>query len=162
MAEEFQLTEEMKAAIGVESKPWPYEVTTTSVRAFARGVGYTDRIYYDEDFAKSQGFRSLPMPPTLVATPVFDPEQSDHRFSGPRGVLPHYENPFKRLLDGGTETEYFDTICAGDKLTATSKITDMRSRPGQLGTMLFTTTETTFRNGEGKVVAIQRGTSITY
>ena len=47
MAEEIEITEEMRAVIGVESTPWTYEVTTTSVRAFARGVGYTDLVYFD-------------------------------------------------------------------------------------------------------------------
>ena len=39
MAENFELTDTLKASIGQTSEPWTYEVTTTSVRAFARGVG---------------------------------------------------------------------------------------------------------------------------
>ena len=38
MAEEFEITEEMRSLIGKESPPWTYELTTTSVRGFARGV----------------------------------------------------------------------------------------------------------------------------
>src|SRR5438105_1142576 len=55
MAAEFELTDEMRAVIGVESKPWPVEVTTTSIRAFARGVGYTDLRYYDVGEAQAAG-----------------------------------------------------------------------------------------------------------
>ena len=39
MAEQFELTDEMRSVIGVESEAWPVEITTTSIRAFARGVG---------------------------------------------------------------------------------------------------------------------------
>ena len=44
MAEKFEITTEMEAAIGVESAPWHYEVTTTSVRGFARGVGSRSKL----------------------------------------------------------------------------------------------------------------------
>ena len=65
MAKEFEITDEMRAQIGSESPPWIHEVTTTSVRAFARGVGYTDPVYFDVDVARKAGYRSLPAPPTL-------------------------------------------------------------------------------------------------
>jgi hypothetical protein len=55
----------------------------------------------------------------------------------------------------------FDTICAGDTLTATSKIAALDERKGSLGMMLITTTETTYRR-DGRVVAIARGTGIAY
>src|SRR4051794_18882587 len=66
MAKEFELTDEMRAQIGRASPPWSAEVTTTSVRAFARGVGYTDRVYFDIEAAKQAGYRSLPAPPTYL------------------------------------------------------------------------------------------------
>ena len=58
MAEQFEITDEMREAIGVESPPWIYEVTTTSVRAFARGVGYTDPVYFDVEAAQKAGYSS--------------------------------------------------------------------------------------------------------
>ena len=60
MAEEFEITEEMRKQIGKESPPWTYELTTTSVRAFARGVGYTDPVYFDVEAARAAGYRNLP------------------------------------------------------------------------------------------------------
>ena len=39
MAKEFEITDAMRTLIGIESEPWTHEVTTTSVRGFARGVG---------------------------------------------------------------------------------------------------------------------------
>ncbi len=70
--------------------------------------------------------------------------------------------PLKRILNGGNEFEYYDTICAGDVLTMTEKITDIKERPGSRGAMLITTREQTYRNQNGQVVAVARGTTINY
>jgi len=163
MAEEFEITEEMRSLIGKESPPWTYELTTTSVRGFARGVGYTDPVYFDVDAAKAAGYRSLPAPPTYLGTPVFIPGESSDTFSGPIHGAPRVEHGLKGLLDGGTETEYFGDLCAGDTLTVVSKLAGLDVRESRsLGKMLISTTETTYTNQNGKVVAIQRGQAIFY
>ena len=165
MAEgDWQITDEMRAQIGRESEPWTYEVTTTSVRMYARGVGSEDSIHYDVDFAKSQGFRSIVAPLGYIGTPVYLPGRNDPTFGFPRrGGTPSLNMPFKRLLDGGTETEYFDVICAGDVLEETSHLADLQLRDGSLGRMLFITNEAVYKNKEtGQVVAKQRLTSIHY
>ena len=59
--------------------------------------------------------------------------------------------------------EYFDEdICAGDVLTGMTKIANIFEREGSMGPMLFILTETTYRNQQGKVVAVMRGTGIQY
>ena len=164
MAKEFELTDEMRAAIGSESPAWTYEVTTTSVRAFARGVGYTDPVYYDVDVARKAGYRSLPAPPSYMGTPVFIPGRSSDTFSGPTEGQPAIKHGLPGLLDGGTETEYFDQICAGDTLVVVSKVVGLDIRESKsLGKMLITTNETTYTNRDtGKLVARQRGQAIFY
>ena len=164
MAEQFEITEEMRAQVGKESPAWEYEVTTTSVRGFARGVGYTDPVYYDVEAAKKAGYRSLPCPPTYLGTPVFIPGRSSDTFSGPTEGQPRVDHGLPGLLDGGTETEYFDVICAGDTLLVSSKVVDLTVRESRsLGKMLITTTQTTYRNKEtNKVVAEQRAQAIFY
>ncbi len=163
MAENFEITDDMKAQIGWESKPWDYEVTTTSVRAFARGVGYTDPVYFDVQAAKDAGYRDLPAPPTYLGTAVFIPGQSEDTFSFPPDSMPSVNHGLPGLLDGGTETEYLDTICAGDTLTCVTKLADLFTKESKgLGVMLITASESTFKNQEGKVVAIQRSQIIFY
>ena len=166
MAEESIITDEMRKVIGVESEPWTLEVDKLQIRMFARSVGYTDPLFYDEEFAKSKGHRTLPAPPHYLGTPIFNPATSDPTFGQTRGSgagpgggrVPHN---LKRVLNGGTEIEYFDTIYAGDVLTASSKVSDLAERQGSIGTMLITTTETTYKRGD-QVVAISRGTGINY
>ena len=164
MAESFEITEEMRAAIGVESDPWQYEITTTSVRSFARGVGYEDVVYYDVEAARAAGYDSLPAPPTYLGTPVYIPGQSDPTFSGPRGGGgPRLQHGLRNVLDGGTETTYERVPVAGDVLTARSKLVDLQTRDSKaLGTMLITTSEATYTDQSGAVVARQRSQAIFY
>jgi hypothetical protein len=151
------ITDEMRAVIGQESEPQTVEVDRTAVRMFARGVGHTDPVHYDVEVARRRGYRDLPCPPAFLGTPVFNPSQP------PRTAYVSFKSPFKRVLNGGTEVEYFDEdICAGDVLTSTSKIADLSERQGSLGPMLIIRFETTYRNQKGKVVAILRGTGIQY
>jgi hypothetical protein len=168
MAEEQQsvITDEMRAAIGVESEPWTVEVEKTGVRMFARAVGYRDPIFYDEAAARAKGYRSLPCPPHFLGTAVFIPSESDATFGAPRRRGRNFNIPYKRALNGGTDIEYMtegpaDAICAGDVLQATSRIASFTERTGSLGPMLITVNETVYRR-DGKIVAIARGTGIAY
>ncbi|MBI3770544.1 MAG: MaoC family dehydratase N-terminal domain-containing protein [Deltaproteobacteria bacterium] len=164
MAEHFEITDAMRALIGKETPPWTYEVTTTSVRAFARGVGYTDPVYFDVEAARRAGYRNLPAPPTYLGTPVFIPGSSSDTFSTPTAGVPRLDHGLPGLLDGGVETEYLADICAGDALTAVTRLRDLQTRASKaLGTMLIATVETTFTNAAtGAVVAVQRGQAIYY
>jgi hypothetical protein len=157
----FEITDEMRAQYGVDSAPWTYEVTTTSVRMYARGIGSEDPIHYDVEFAKAQGFRSIVAPLGYIGTPVYLPGKNDPTFGFPRREGgPRLNIPFRGLLDGGTETEYFDYICAGDVLAETSHLADLKYR--ETGKpMLFVTNESVYTNvATGQVVCKQRLTSI--
>lgn len=153
--QESVITDEMRAQIGKESAPTTYQVDRTTIRLFARAVGYDDPLYYDEDFAKSKGHRALPAPPGCFGYPIFDPRKAADLGPG------RPQTRLTRVLNGGTEYEYFDTIYAGDTLVATGRITDIYERTGGMGLMLFTLREQVFKR-DGKVVLISRGTGINY
>jgi acyl dehydratase len=153
------ITDEMRAHVGKESEPYTLEVDKTSIRMFARAVGHTDPIFYDEAAAKAAGYRSLVAPPGYLGTPIFNPNAAARRG---RDIGPQPSRPLNRILNGGTEIEYFDDICAGDVLTATSHVASYEEREGSIGQMLITTTKTVYRNQDGKVVAIMTGTGIRY
>jgi N-terminal half of MaoC dehydratase len=155
--QESVITDEMRARIGVESDPTPYEVDNTGCRQFARAVGYTDPIFYDEVAAKAKGYRGIVAPPGFLGHPVYDPAKP------PRGPESSgMKIPYKRVLNGGTDIEYFADVCAGDRLTATTKLSGLTEREGKMGPMLIVETETAYHNDEGETVAIQRGTAIRY
>ena len=158
------ITDEMRAEIGKESAPWTCEVDKTAIRMFARSVGHTDPIYYDEAAAKAAGYRGLVAPPGYLGTPVFSPSSAGDPFGGGgrRGPGPQPSRPLRRVLNGGTEIEYLDDICAGDVLTATSHLAELEERMGSIGEMLISTNKTVYKNQAGKVVAISTGTGIRY
>lgn len=151
------ITDQMRAAIGKESDPVLFEVDNTGCRQFARSVGYTDPVFYDEAAAKAKGYRGVVAAPGFLGHPVTTPGQQP-RTPGGFGL----DIPFKRVLNGGTDIEYFDDVCAGDKLTAITKLADIGEREGRVGPMLILNTETTYKNQVGKTVAISRGTAIRY
>lgn len=157
MAENFEITSEMKAKVGKESPPWMFEVTTTGVRAFARGVGITDPVYYDEAAAKNAGYPNLPAPLTYSGTPVFIPGQSDDTFSMPLSGDLTVEHGLPNAMDGGKETEYLEQVCAGDTLTCVAKLESLDLKvTGSGNQMLVTTIQFTYTNQHGKVAVIEK------
>ncbi len=55
MADDSVITDEMKAADGVESEPSVYEIERSSIRRWAEAIGDTNPLYRDEEYAKSKG-----------------------------------------------------------------------------------------------------------
>jgi len=152
------ITTDMQAAIGRESPPVTHELDRHACRMFARAVGYTNPIYFDEDAARAAGYRDIPAPPGFLGHPVFNPG----RASVPGYASLRFDTPLKRILNVGTDIEYLADVCAGDVLTATTKLTGFTERVGSVGPMLITSRETTYTNQEGRVVARMRGSAIQY
>jgi hypothetical protein len=160
------ITDDMRAAIEVEGPPTVMDVEKTNCRMFARSVGHTDAIFYDEAAARARGYRSIVAPPGFLGTPAFSPRAAAGAPAEMGGR--NFAVPYKRILNGGTDYEYFpdapdgDSICAGDTITARTKIAGFEEATGSLGPMLITRRETTYTNQHGKVVAKMYGALIQY
>jgi len=164
VTEESLITDGMRAAIGKEGEPQTIEVDKTAIRWFARAVGHTDLVYYDEAYAKSKGHRSIVCPPGFLGHAIHTPlNPSDTIGNSLRRppALPGLE--IRRIVNGGTEFEYYDEdICAGDVMKSVTKLADLQEKTGTLGKMLFLSTETHLYNPQGKLVATERDTGIVY
>jgi hypothetical protein len=160
------LTDEMRASIGREGPPVRHEVDKTGIRMFARAVGHTDLIFYDEEYAKSRGYRSLVAPPGYLGTAVFSPRGGGGGgMAAMAAMMGAGGGRRMRVLNGGTEYEYTgEPICAGDVLTSVSKTVSMDETfsQGLKTNMLITRRESTYTNQDGKVVARMYGTTIQY
>lgn len=164
MAENFEITDEMRAVIGVMSEPSPVELTTTSIRAFARGVGYTDPVYFDAEAARAAGYASLPAPPTYLGTAPWVPGKNDPMF-GMRldSKEPTLQHGLAGLLDGGAETFYDRVPVAGETLTVSGGVVGLETkRTGSLGVMLVVTSEAVYRDEAGEIVARTRSNVLFY
>ena len=145
------LTEEMRQrAIGLKGTPVVFEVEKGHIRKFAEAIEDPNPLWNDEVVAGKSRYGGLIAPPTFLrATEVPVPE------------FP-FDVPYQRLLDGGSEWEYFQPVRPGDVITAVAEVADLSEREGKLGTMLFVTLSITYANQSGQVVAVQRSTLIRY
>lgn len=145
------LTAEMREqAIGVQSNPLTMEVEKGAIMKFAEAIGDNNPLWTDEVLARKSKYGGLITPPTFLRS-----------IRNERPELP-FDLPFTRLLDGGSDWEYFQPVRVGDHITATSQITDLQERSGRMGLMIIMTNLITYFNQFKEVVATQTNTSIRY
>ena len=130
----------MSKDLGKSTTPVTYDVEKGHVKRFAEAIGDGNHLW-----------RGVTVPPTF--TRAFIPSDEDE--SQPR-------DPDERVLDGGSEYEYFEAIKPGDQITVVSKIADVFKKTGRLGTMTFQVKEVSFTNQDGKLVATRKDTGIYY
>ena len=143
----FTLTDEMREqSIGVESEPVSMVIEQGHIARFAEAIG-DDNPAYTTGTAETGG---------IIAPPTF--------LRAMRGIRPElpFEAPFHRLLDGGSDWEYFEHVRPGDTITAVGRVENILERNGSIGQMLIATIKITYRNQTGAVVATQTSTSIRY
>ena len=145
------LTEDMRQqAIGVESAPSTTEVEMGAIRKFAEAIEDTNPLWNNEWEARHTRHGGLVTPPTFLRS-----------MKTLRAELP-FEMPFDRVLDGGSEWEYFEAVLPGDHITTIDRVEDMREHTGRMGLMVITTAKITYRNQFDAVVATQTSTVIHY
>ncbi len=145
------LTEEMRQqAIGQKSAPRTADVEKGAIIKFAEAIEDDNPVFNDDQAAQKSRYGGLIAPPTFLRSVGVD-----------RPTYP-FDLPFNRLLDGGSDWEYFHPIRAGDKITAVSEITDINERTGRMGLMIITSIVVTYSNQDGQVAATQTSTSIRY
>ena len=151
MTEHSLITAAMRARIGIESPPYTFEVEKGDINRYAQAIGDTNPLFVDERRARATQLGGIVAPPTYVIVM--------------RRLEIEAAPPFRPLpnsLDGGSEWHYLQPIRAGDRITATSKITDIYERDGSIGRMVFVVTEITYRNQFDEVVVVQRDTAICF
>ena len=145
------LTEEMRQqAIGQKSAPRTIDVEKGAIIKFAAAIEDDNPVFSDEVAARDSRYGGLIAPPTFLRSVGVD-----------RPAFP-YDMPFNRMLDGGSDWEYFYPVRAGDRITAISEIADVNERTGRMGLMIITTIVVTYRNQFDQVAATQTSTSIRY
>ena len=145
------ITEDIRnRSIGTESPPVTLEVEKGAIARFSEAIEDTNPLYTDEVAARRSRYGGI------IATPAFLRNLRTERLELP------FEEQLQRVLDGGSEWEYFEPVRVGDRITAINRVTDVSERPGRLGTMVFVATVTTYTNQLDQVVATQKSTLIRY
>ena len=122
------------------------------IKKFAESIGDPNPLWQDEEYARKTKYGGITAPPQIFCTAML---------SG-SSTFPEVPFPFKRMLDGGGEWEFFLPLRPGDVITSTTKFANVSEREGKLGIMVFMVFETTHKNQRGEIVAKSRGTLISY
>ena len=94
------LTEEMRQmAIGVEGLAVVYQVEAGAIIKFAQAIEDDNPNFNDESAARRSQYGGLVAPPTFL------------RSAGASRPETPFDVPFSRLLDGGSDWEYFEVVC---------------------------------------------------
>ena len=131
--------------VGKEGPPSTVHVDKSRIRQFAKSVGLTDPVYYDEAAAKAAGYPSLIAPPTLPIAIGQDNEPGG-------GSMPAVKYDVRKLLHKGTEIIYDRPIFAGDVLTSKGMLKSIATREGKNGVRTIYTMESAFYDQQGKRV----------
>jgi acyl dehydratase len=140
-----------KSFIGHEFPSFTVDVEKGRLRFFAKAIGETNPIYIDESAAVKAGYRALPAPPTIPFSLDMD---------GPEllPVIRVLQLDIARVLHGSQEFEYHAPICAGDRITVASRISDIFDKKG--GALEFVVMESSYSNQDGDLVATARNTLV--
>ena len=145
------LTEEMRQqVIGQKSAPSTTDIEKGAIIKFAQAIEDDNPVFNDDMAARDSRYGGLIAPPTFLRSVGVD-----------RPAYP-FDMPFNRLLDGGSEWEYFHPVRAGDRITAVAEIADINERTGRMGLMIITSVVVTYRNQFDQVAATQTSPSIRY
>ena len=146
-----------------------------TLRRFVQAIMDNDPVYYDEEYAKAGKFEGLTAPPLYpvhafrlpAETPdPLDAVSRDRDADGTAGImgvafgLPPIESPYRRLLNGGNEIEFFRSLRVGERVVAKPKYVDVTLKQGKSGHMLLVAIETRFTTESGEPLLINRQTLI--
>src|SRR6266540_1671938 len=105
--------------IGWEHPPITSVVERGRLRSFAKAIGETDRVYFDEEAARRAGYRDIPAPPTYA----FCLEMMDA--ADPFMLVNEMGIPIAAILHGEQSFTYHAPICAGDRVTWAGRVSDI-------------------------------------
>ena len=127
----------------------PYLVGREKVREFARAVLATAALHHDPEAARAAGFADVVAPPTF---PIVVAEATLQQLL----AEPDAGIDFSRVVHGDQRFSYTRPIVAGDELTATLRVTSVKS----LGGNSMITSETSMVDAAGEHVVTSISTLV--
>ncbi|MBI4330948.1 MAG: MaoC family dehydratase N-terminal domain-containing protein [Chloroflexi bacterium] len=145
------LSDDVRAYVGKEVGPGePLTVYQQDVERFARVVGETSPMYFDDEAASRSIFGGRPMPLAYPLTNFASGTERD--FNLPLGA--------KRRLRGGDELIVNQPVLVGDTLRARTRLLDIEEKSGQSSKMAILKYETEYINQREQVCMVVRTTII--
>lgn len=136
-------------AIGKTYPPTVYMVGREKIREYALAVGESDPLHLDVSAARAAGFADLVAPP-MFAVVYCAPAL------GPAILDPDVGIDFARMVHGGQSFEWGPLVVAGDEITTSVAVADIREQDGR-GFYVFESRST---NDRGETVCVGTWTNI--
>ena len=153
-----------KKYIGMETEQKTGEpVLAKDIRRYALAIDDPNPEYYDEEVAKNGKYGNLAAPPGYICWAVQDPKL-EKRFEdlGEDGLsnflgVPEFPDAWSLgWVRAGEEYEFFKPVFVGDQVSVTLKLLDVYEKEGKSGHLIFTTSEATYTNQNGDLLAKQK------
>jgi acyl dehydratase len=161
------LPDELSNFIGRAVETSVFEVEKEPIRRFADAVGDTNPLYWNEEYARNSRYGSIIAPPGLLSSLWFAGRSSRWGMGrpsealGPAALMAAIERAgFRRIVDTGMDLEFFSPVRAGDTISSVSTVRDIMERGVEQARMIFLVVDTVYFDGESKVVARSRSTTV--
>jgi len=141
-----------KELVGRMADPVVQIVERGAIARFAEAVGDPNPLYNDVEYAGNSRYGSIIAPPGFFGWPAKPDATSNQMFMDIMNGAAR--EGFPLLLDAGVDYELFIPICAGDTLVCSNQISGITLRAGKSGNMLLISVTATYRNQNGKIVAL--------
>ena len=137
------------------------EVEKGAIRRFADAVGDMNPLFRDDEYARNSKNGTIVSLPGFFGWPSRMP-RGTAVIGGMASELSEAlaDGGYLRVLDGGMDYEFFVPVRAGDTLSSTTALKDVREREGSTGKMAIVRNETTYHNQNGDLVATAVSTTI--
>lgn len=129
--------------IGHQFDPFSVDIEKGRLKFFAKAIGETNAIYFDEAAAQAAGYKTIPAPPTFM----FSIDLEGPKFLPLLKVL---DMDIARILHGSQDFQYFGQIYAGDTITQQCTIVDMFDKKN--GALEFVVQECSYTNQQRELV----------
>lgn len=170
------VTKEIAALVGVPGPTFTAgaPLGADDLRRFVQGVMEQDPVHWDEGVAHASRYGGVVAPPLYVlhafrrgpGTPdpferfADEPEWDGLDVGFSFGGLPKIDVPLTRVLNGGTEAEFFRLPRVGDTISGCAQYVSIVDREGRSGAMVLATIETVYTNQDDEKLAVVRSTVI--
>ena len=153
------LSEEAKNFIGKDTDIKTFEVEKGAIRRFADAVDDPNPLYWDEDYARKSRYGAIIAPPGFFGWPGKQVRGSALNIDIPAELLTALEQAGylqANALDAGIEYEFHLPVRAGDILSVTTTVNNIRERSG----MVFIILTTSYRHQNRDLAATAQATVI--
>ena len=141
-------------------RTWKHHVTARDIKRFAQAIGETDRLHYDEEYARTTPHKGIVAPALFCQSLTY--EDVAVEALGEDGAPAELAAPVpaQRTVGGSSDYRIYRLVRPGDVITVKSRLLDVQTRQGRDGPLYLVSVETTFADQYDLPVAAETATYV--